>query len=221
VTRSRPTAVIFDYGNVLSAPQGSREIISMASLLNTSIEAFREAYWKFRVAYDESALTSMDYWTMVAKALSTSLTDAQISNLIETDARGWSYPAPHLPQWARDLDRAGMKTALLSNMPISVRDYIERCDWLPPFHHRTFSCDVRRAKPAPEIYRHCIEGLDVDPAEILFLDDRPENVRAAETFGLHAIVYLSAGQAAAELRQRFDMPVPLVATVEDCHEKNQ
>lgn len=221
MTRIRPTAVIFDYGNVLSAPQGRREIASMAAILNTGAEAFREAYWKFRVPYDEAALAPEEYWIAVAKTLSTSLTNADISCLLEIDSQSWSYPARDLPQWACDLYRAGLKNALLSNMPASVRDYIERCDWLPPFHHRTFSCDTRIAKPALEIYRHCVQGLGVDPSEILFLDDRPENVRAAATLGLHGIVYLSAEQAAAELRQRFDMPVPLVATVEGGDEKNQ
>jgi len=218
--RIRPTAVIFDYGNVLSAPQGPGEIATMASILNADVEVFRPAYWKFRFQYDEAVLTPEDYWTAVASALSTNLKGTQLSTL-DADSRSWSYPARDLPGWAHDLHDAGLRTALLSNMPIPVRDYIQRCDWLPPFRQRTFSCDVRTAKPAPEIYRHCIQGLGVDSGEILFLDDRPENVRAAETFGIHGFVYQSAEQAAAELRLRFDMPVPLVATLEYGDDKNQ
>jgi putative hydrolase of the HAD superfamily len=212
--RIRVAAVIFDYGNVLSAPQGANEIAAMASIFNTSVNLFREAYWKFRVPYDEAALAPKEYWTTVANVLSTSLTDTQLSTLLEVDSQSWSYPARDLPVWARDLHNAGLKTALLSNMPAPVRDYIERCQWLPLFHHTTFSCDVRIAKPAPEIYLHCIHGLAADPSEILFLDDRPENIRAAETLGLHGIVYQSAEQAAGELQRRFDISVPLVATVE-------
>jgi len=70
------------------------------------------------------------------------------------------------------------------------------------------------AKPAPEIFWHCLQGLGVDPGEILFLDDRPENAQAAERLGMHGIVYTNAPQAAAELNQRFDTPVPLVATLD-------
>jgi putative hydrolase of the HAD superfamily len=212
--RIRVAAVIFDYGNVLSAPQGANEIASMASILNAGMDAFGDAYWKFRLPYDEAALAPKQYWMAVANALSTSLAAAQISTLLAIDSQSWSYPARDLPGWARDLHKAGMKTALLSNMPVPVRDYVEQCQWLPPFHHSTFSCDVRIAKPAPEIYLHSIHGLAADPNEILFLDDRPENVRAAETLGLHGIVYQSAEQAAGELQRRFDIPVPLVATVE-------
>jgi putative hydrolase of the HAD superfamily len=100
-------------------------------------------------------------------------------------------------------------------MPASVRDYISHCAWLPPFHHRTFSCDVRAAKPAPEIYEHCLTGLATAPHDVLFLDDRPENVHAAAALGMHALIFTTLQSTAAELDRRFDIPVPLAATLED------
>jgi len=213
VSRIRPSAVIFDYGNVLSAPQGKRETEAMASILKADVDPFLQAYWKFRLDYDRAALDPEEYWRKTAEAVSSTITESQISELIAIDSQSWAHQAPHIPEWARKLRQAGLKTALLSNMPLPVRDFITQCHWLPTFHHRTFSCDLRVAKPAPEMYQNCIDGLAVDPAQILFLDDRPENVGAAETLGLHAIVYATAEIAAKELRERFDMPVPLVATV--------
>jgi len=210
VKRIRPAAVIFDYGNVLSAPQGPAEVKTMASILNVSADHFHQAYWRFRLSYDEAELDDAGYWHEVARQLSRSLSGQQIASLVEVDGRSWSYPDPVLPQWAREVRAAGIKTALLSNMPTSVRDHILRCDWLPRFDQQIFSCDLRVAKPAEEIFRHCLKGLDVDPQEVLFLDDRPENVQAAETLGLHGIVCTTANQAALEIADRFDIPVPLV-----------
>jgi len=210
VKRIRPAAVIFDYGNVLSAPQGHAEIETMTSILNVSSDDFHQAYWSFRLSYDEAGLDDVGYWQQVAQLLSRSLTQQQIASLVEVDGRSWSYPDPVLPHWAREVRAAGIKTALLSNMPTSVRDHILRCDWLPRFDQQIFSCDLRVAKPAEEIFRHCLKGLDVDPQEVLFLDDRPENVQAAETLGLHGIVCTTANQAAREIADRFDIPVPLV-----------
>jgi len=214
VNRIRPSAVVFDYGNVLSAPQGWREVEAMASLLSVPVDQFRQAYWEFRLSYDEAALDPAAYWSAVAGFVSKSLTDKQVTALQEVDNRSWTYPAPVLPHWARAVRDAGLKTALLSNMPAPVRAYVEHCDWLPSFDQRTFSCDLRVAKPAPEIFRHCLDGLRVDPSEVLFLDDRPENVAAAETLGLYGVVYTSVEQAASEVNRRFDIPVPLVATLE-------
>jgi putative hydrolase of the HAD superfamily len=221
VKRIRPRAVIFDYGNVLSAPQGPSEIETMASILNVSVDDFLEAYWRFRVSYDEAALDPVSYWHRVSQRLSRSLPGEQIATLVEVDSQSWSYPARVLPQWARELRAAGLKTALLSNMPATVRDHVLRCDWLPPFDHRTFSCEVRIAKPAAAIFQHCLIGLDVDPQQILFLDDRPENVHAAETLGVHGIVYKTAHQAARDIAGSFDIPVPLVVTLYEGNAENQ
>jgi putative hydrolase of the HAD superfamily len=99
-------------------------------------------------------------------------------------------------------------------MPVPVRDYISRCAWLPPFHHCTFSCDLRIAKPAVEIYQHCLNGLGVTPSDVLFLDDRPENIQAANALGIHSVLFTTLEKVAAELDRRFDIPVALAGTLE-------
>jgi putative hydrolase of the HAD superfamily len=45
------------------------------------------------------------------------------------------------------------------------------------------------AKPDAAIYRHAAEGLGVRPEEILFVDDREENVAGARAVGMVAIQY--------------------------------
>ena len=212
--RIRPSAIVFDYGNVLSAPQGSREIAEMASLFQTAVDVFQQAYWTFRLDYDAAAFDPASYWNLVARSLSRSVSEAQIEELVEADSRSWAYPAAVLPEWARNVRKAGFKTGLLSNMPTPVREHVAKCEWLPQFDHRTFSCDVRSAKPAPEIFRHCLKGLDVEPAEVLFLDDKLENVRAAETLGIQGVVYTTVERAAQEIGRRFDIPMPPVDTLE-------
>jgi len=54
----------------------------------------------------------------------------------------------------------------------------------------------------------------------LRLDDRPENIQAAETLGLHGIVYKTAQQAARDVAGRFDIPVPLVVTLYEGNEED-
>jgi putative hydrolase of the HAD superfamily len=192
----------------------------MAAILDVSARKFRETYWQSRLSYDQAAIDPTTYWSSVAKANSRSITEAQIRTLIDIDSRSWAHPAPIVPEWASQLHRAGLATALLSNMPIPVRDYIQNCSWLPPFDQKIFSCDLRIVKPAPEIYLHCLSRLGVAPPDVLFLDDRPENVRAAEALGIHGIIFTTPAEAAEELARRFDIPVPLVATLEEGDEKN-
>jgi putative hydrolase of the HAD superfamily len=197
-----PSAVIFDYGNVLSQSQPLADVQAMADILNLALPQFTELYWRFRVPYDAGSLGPADYW----KTLSAGLSMDQIRALIEVDSRSWSHPAPLVPEWARDLRAAGLKIAILSNMPATVRDHILRCPWLPEFDARTFSCDVGVCKPEPRIYDACLQQLGVEPADALFLDDREANVAAAETLGLHAILFRDASSAAREIDRRFSLP---------------
>jgi putative hydrolase of the HAD superfamily len=206
--RLTPNAVIFDYGNVLCESQPAGDIVALAGILDLPIPRFSEVYWQFRIAYDAGELDPAAYWTAVAEAASRQLTSSQIGALVEIDSRSWSHPAPVMPQWARDIHAAGIRTALLSNMPFPVRDYILGCPWLPDFNTRVFSCEFGRNKPAPEIYQHCLQQLGVAPSEALFLDDREPNIRAAEALGLSAVLFSEPARAIAEILNRFVLPPP-------------
>jgi putative hydrolase of the HAD superfamily len=207
--RISPSTVIFDYGNVLSQPQPVSDIEAMAQILDLPVARFLEVYWEFRVPYDAGTLTPAEYWGTLADTASRSLAGGQIDTLIDIDGRSWSHPAPLVPEWAGRLREAGLRTALLSNMPGSVRDYVMQCAWLPEFDARVFSCDSGVCKPAAQIYQDCLRRLEAEPGEVLFFDDREANVRAAEALGLHAIVFTNAADAACEVERRFSLPVTL------------
>jgi putative hydrolase of the HAD superfamily len=206
--RLSPKAVIFDYGNVLSQSQPAADVQALANILDLPIPRFSEIYWQFRIPFDAGSLDPAAYWNLVARTAARVLTPSQIDTLNEIDSRSWSHPAPVMPQWARDLRAAGIPTALLSNMPVTVRDYVLGCDWLPDFDARVFSCDFGQCKPAPEIYEHCLRQLGVSPQDALFLDDREANIRAAEAQGWSAVLFTDAASASLEIARRFSLPAP-------------
>jgi putative hydrolase of the HAD superfamily len=208
--KTTPVAIIFDYGCVLSLPQAADDVKNMANMLDTSVESFVPVLWKHRLAYDKAELSPVEYWNIVAGECSRTLTPAQIEAILEVDSRSWSRPHPVTPRWAKEFRAAGLRTAILSNMPTPIREYLDtQCSWLPEFDHRTFSCDVRSAKPMPEIYAYCLAGLRVTPGEALLLDDREENLRAAEELGIHTVLFTTAEDTACELEKRFSLPIPL------------
>lgn len=202
-------AVIFDYGNVLCRPQPPDSVAAMAAVLDSPRDRFVEIYWRHRLAYDEGKLDPFEYWKYFG-----SVTPAQIERLNRLDGASWTHPEAVMPDWARQLQQTGLRIALLSNMPFTVRDAVLACEWLPDFDQRTFSCELRISKPSPEIYEHCLRGLGVPAKEALFLDDRPENIRGGEAIGMHGIVFRSAGDLASQLAGRFDIPPPGAATLE-------
>jgi len=54
-------------------------------------------------------------------------------------------------------------------------------------------------KPDRRIYQIALDVLQRDPEEAVFVDDRPENVAAAASLGIHAIRYQGSEQLANEL----------------------
>jgi putative hydrolase of the HAD superfamily len=209
-------AVIFDYGNVLCRPQMAADVDGMAEVVGLTRDRFEEIYWRHRLAYDEGKLDPFEYWGCFGP-----VTAKQIEHLNRLDGASWSHPDAVMPGWARELKGAGLKTALLSNMPFTVRDAVLACDWLPEFDQRTFSCELRISKPEPGIYEHCLRGLGIAANDALFLDDRPSNIQGAEAIGMHAVLFTSAAKLAAELAQRFDTPLTGVATLKGVDETDE
>ena len=56
-------------------------------------------------------------------------------------------------------------------------------------------------KPDPAIYHLILRKLGVAAQEAVFVDDFIENIVGAEQLGLHAIRFVSAQQAMADLRK--------------------
>jgi putative hydrolase of the HAD superfamily len=78
-----------------------------------------------------------------------------------------------------------------------LRDY----EMMQHFDRRFASQIIGHAKPSPEIYQRVIEHLDVPPHQILFFDDKIENVRAAGNAGWNARVYHSHAALLSDLRE--------------------
>jgi len=74
------------------------------------------------------------------------------------------------------------------------------------FHRHVLSYEVGAMKPDPLIYQAAIETAGVEPAEILFTDDRPENVVAAREMGIDAIHFTSPAKLLADLLKR-EIPI--------------
>ena len=103
-------------------------------------------------------------------------------------------------EWARSVGRAGFKTGMLSNMCFELISALERTFlWLEEFRYSTWSCRVRLAKPDPGIFQLALDKLQVRAEETLFIDDRPENIRAAEAAGISGIVFEGISRLHADL----------------------
>jgi putative hydrolase of the HAD superfamily len=205
----KPKALIFDYGNVLCQPQRPSDIEAMAAACGLTLDNFQRYYWQLREEFDRADFDVTTYWQEIGHRSGSSLTGQQVQEAILLDCQSWSRPCARTMQWVQQLSQAGIKTAVLSNMPLALREYIDaNCAWLNGFDHKVFSCDVLSIKPDEKIYRHCLELLQLDPDETLFLDDRSANVEAAQKIGMKSVIFTTLDETIEELRSIFDLPLP-------------
>ena len=68
------------------------------------------------------------------------------------------------------------------------------------FDEYVLSFQVGSVKPDPPIYRAALEKADSSPQEALFVDDRIENIEAAEKLGMRGVLFVSEAQLEENLR---------------------
>ena len=196
-------AVLFDYGMVLSAPPDPAAWARMLSVTNLGEEQLHRGYWAHRHAYDRGDLTAESFWNHAAASTHAILTPAQLTALIAADVDYWSTLNPPMLAWARSLQQARIPTGILSNMPGPMETGLRaRHRWIDEFTHNTWSHSLNLAKPEPAIYLHAAQGLRTSPENILFLDDRAENIEAALAIGMQAIQYTTHAAFMHEMHAR-------------------
>lgn len=208
-------AVIFDYGEVLCTRPTPAEIEASARTLDVPIDQFNALWGRHRDLFDRGDLSSDAYWSQFAKDAGKSLTASQLRDLAQKDVVMWSSLNPAMIGWLEELSKAGMKTAVLSNMHADMAEFArQNFKWLSGVTCVTLSAEVRLIKPTREIYEHTLKGLKVAPHEALFIDDREVNAKGARELGLHAIVFKSIEQLREELAEAGFPYLPLLANSE-------
>lgn len=208
------TWVLFDYGNVICQPQPDRDVARLAELAGCTVADLLTPYWAYRLDYDRAALDVTSYWQQVAADLGRSFSGPQIAELSRVDAGSWLHLRPDSVDLVAELAAAsaggrggGWGLAVLSNAPEDTAQAVSGLPVAAHFEHLIFSCYLKLAKPDPECFRAALAVLAAEPADVIFLDDRPDNVAAAAALGIRSAHFTDAGAARADL-VRYGIPAP-------------
>ncbi len=213
--RSSPSgirAVILDYGQVLASRPTAEEFGRMAKMFSVNSDLFYQLWETSRDLYDRGDVTAEEYWLNLAAQTNTSLDREQIEILRRVEVEIWARPNPDMLDWVSRLHAAGIKAALLSNMPLDLAAHLRtNCQWMENFTFKTLSSEVRSIKPDPAAYKHTLQGLGVSAKQALFVDDRELNIRAARALGIHAIQFRSIARLKEDLEALGFPILPAVA----------
>jgi putative hydrolase of the HAD superfamily len=196
-------AVLFDYGMVLSGPPLASAWERMKAITGLDEAALHAGYWEYRHAYDRGTHSGVEYWHLVAGHSGVKIDDSQLAQLIAADNDLWTDLNPPMLAWAQSLQRAGMRTGILSNLGDEMHlGLVSKFKWVEAFDHCTWSHQLKLAKPELAIYQHAIAGLGVPAEKILFIDDREANIEGAIAAGLQTLHYTSHEAFEQEMMER-------------------
>jgi FMN phosphatase YigB (HAD superfamily) len=207
-----PKVLYFDLGKVLV--EFSHEIMcrQMSEVAGVTTEAVHAALFgdaenlAALVRYETGHLSTDQFFDHFCEVTGTSPDRKRLSVAV-CDI---FHPIEPMFALVRRLADAGNRLAILSNTNPLQWDYL-RDDRHPllavgsplsPFGWAIVSYEAGSMKPARRIYEIAVERAGVPPGDVLFTDDRQENVAGAKACGIDAVQFDGADSLIAELRRR-------------------
>ncbi|KAF9650600.1 HAD-like protein [Thelephora ganbajun] len=101
-----------------------------------------------------------------------------------------------------------LRVYAMSNISRPDHDYLRTkpVDW-SLFDKVYTSADAGERKPNLGFYRYVLDDTAADPRSVVFVDDKPENVLSARSFGMRGIVFDDQKRALQAIRNAIEDPV--------------
>ena len=195
-----PRVVVFDYGEVISRQPTDADRERLVARAGVAAEPFWAAYWAHREPLDQGTASIAEYWAAVARDVGVEWDAVDVHELWAIDHRGWLSVDPGTLRVLHALADGGTRLALLSNAGADFSGWLRSGSFAPLFERVFVSGELGLVKPHAAIYEHVIDELGITPSELLFVDNRSENVEGARAVGGDGHVFTDAAALEAWLR---------------------
>ncbi len=196
-----PQAIVFDFGGVLTKTP-NREILVrfICQSFGFSEEEFERINQEKRLFVKQGG-TDEEFWIAYAKTEKIELphnwTESFKSTMIEAICIH-----SEMYDLVDTLKDQKIPIALLSNIDERLARFIREFGLYQPFDPCLLSYEIGIEKPDPKVYELLLSTLNLPAQEVVFIDDLAENVEAAKTIGIDAILFESIDQLRNELTKR-------------------
>lgn len=192
-------AIGFDWGGVLNGRPGKYFGMGLAELLDITEEQFKDAYFAHNKEFNQGLITLEELWIRV-------LADAGRTDRLEDTLRyvgNSSYDSPNEDVIALvdSLRSHGYKTALLSNNTVAKGEQLRTEGFDRHFDVFHISAETGIAKPEPQAFINLANDLEVEPSEMIFIDDTPKSLASSNEVGFTPVLFEDYEQLVAELQK--------------------
>ncbi len=190
---TRPSYFYFDLGNVLVFFDHGKCVHNLATLAGVPDARMRHIVFESGLEdrYESGAISSLEFVQAIEHAVQKSLDPTAV---LEAAADMFWENESILPVLDQ-VQRQGIRLGLLSNTCEAHWNWIVQKRYrtvLGWFEHHVLSYEVKSMKPASSIYEEAMRLTGVPANEILFVDDRIDNIEGARAAGWNGIPFVDA-----------------------------
>ena len=195
---------------MLSGPRDPAKVERLRELTGLPPDVFAAAYAHNRLRLDRLTMTAHAYWQDIVCLGPQQPTPELIDTLIAADVDCCVRLDPAMTSWVERLRSAGIRCAILSNMPRELLAGLRQAhpEWLALFDAAVFSCEAGCVKPEPLIYRRLLDVTGLAPGEMLFIDDVERNLLPAGQMGFETLLYRGLETLRVAATERYGLPRP-------------
>ena len=191
-------ALVFDCGGVVLRDRDNSLYALWEEHLSLAAGELRQKLYEgpHWAQAETGALSDSGFWQAAGHDLG--LSSEESERLARDLWSSWSVDPTVL--MLVDQARQRFRVAMLSNATDVLEEKLEHtynvADRFDPIIN---SSRLGIAKPEPAIYAELLERLDMEAGEIVFIDDRAENITAAAALGIHVIWFVHPAELERQL----------------------
>lgn len=178
-------AILFDFGGVIAEEGFKNGLQAIARKQGLDPDRFFSVAQDlvYSTGYVLGQAAEQAYWETIRRETGLKIGDAQLRK--EVLSRFIVRPA--MMDLVQDLKMKGFLVGILSDQSNWLEELDQKYDFLRHFDRIFNSYHLHKSKKDPSLFREVCTLLRVDPQEVLFIDDNPENIKRAASTGLKTI----------------------------------
>ncbi len=183
--------IIFDLGGVIVSSEIELLDEKIADYLGIPLKGFKGFVAQYKLDLTKGRLSLGDVYSHVLKAFSKTEISSEdiVRKHLEIFEGSLSDLDKNILSLVGRLRKNGYNVVCLTNAESDVVPIVSASGLYDYFERAYISTEMGMAKPSNEIYLTVFEDLGCKPEEVLFIDDKLENVAAAMRLGTNIVHY--------------------------------
>lgn len=198
---AEPQAIVFDFGGVMTGKPNKDVVVHfLRETFHFTPLEFEKVNREKHKAIEEGK-TDLQFWLEYADRKHIQLPSSWANSFYDV-MRAAIGANPQMFQLVNELKQRGYQIVLLSNIDRRLGNLIKELGYYDCFDQCLLSYEIGYEKPDTRIYLYLLNKLVLEPADIVFIDDRKDNVDSANSVGIDAIHFTSCDQLKDEFEKR-------------------